>query len=63
MRARTLSQQPQGERVGMADRLIHVPAGAIQRVHEGVRIETNRWLAAPAWPRPPGSIASSENFG
>ena len=39
MLAGTPSQQPQGQRVGMADRLIHVPAGDIQRADECGLIE------------------------
>ena len=47
MLARTSSQQPEGQRVGMADRLIHVPAGGIQRADEGGLIE-NKTMAVGA---------------
>ena len=47
MLARTSSQQPEGQRVGMADRLIHVPAGGIQRADEGGLVE-NKTMAVGA---------------
>src|SRR5947207_1176484 len=39
MLARMPGKPPEGQRVGMADRLVDVPAGGIQRVDEGGLIE------------------------